>query len=95
MIGGTEMHHINNVAARVVLGDGDVAFYHPDCLAEVATGGGKPGIDEEDVQIDHEYCGEGDGRFTRHDDICAGCGNELGKSGGVQPDDEDEEGDAA
>ncbi len=84
MIGGAEMHRINNVAARVICGDGDADFYHPDCLAEA-----KPaGVTDEDIQIDHEYCG-GDGRFTRFDDICAGCGDELGDSGGVQPDDED------
>ena len=86
MISGNEMHRINNVAARVIVGDGEADFYHPDCLAENPP----DGITDEDIQIDHEYCG-GDGRFTRYDDICAGCQEELGESGGVQPEDEDED----
>jgi hypothetical protein len=87
MISGHEIHRINNIAARAVSTDGEIDFYHPDCLAEHAS---ERGIDEDEVSIDHEYCG-GSGRFTRHDDFCAGCGELLGESGGVQPEDEEDE----
>jgi hypothetical protein len=86
MIHSQEIHRINNVAARVVLTDGGAEFYHPDCLPEAHKD--RP-IDENQVSIDHEYCG-GDGRFTRYDDVCEHCHHELGESGGVQPGDEDE-----
>ena len=86
MLGSIVMHRINNVAARVISGELNVDFYHPDCLAENPP----DGITDEDIQIDHEYCG-GDGRFTRYDDTCSECNNELGESGGVQPEDEDED----
>lgn len=97
MLSGYELNRINNVAARVVIYNSGAEFYHraefyhPDCLAEVATKskGTDHEIDEENVQIDHEYCG-GDGRFTHWDDICAGCDQELGDSGGVQPEDDHE-----
>lgn len=83
MYSGHEIHRINNVAARVVSTDGGADFYHPDCLPT------DKGLKEDDISIDHEYC-SGDGRFTRYDDTCEGCGAELGDSGGIQPDDEDE-----
>lgn len=87
MVSGYTMHRINNVAARVVWMEHGYEFYHPDCLAEIAS---DQNISEENVSIDHEYCG-GDGRFTRYDDECAGCGNLLEDSGGIQPEDEQEE----
>ena len=90
MLGSSVIHRINNVSARVIVGDGEANFYHPDCLAEFAITPEGETIKDEDIQIDHEYCG-GDGRFTRYDDICAGCQEELGESGGVQPEDEDED----
>ena len=88
MISGYAIHRINNVAARVVhTPDSEVEFYHPDCLAEEAR---QRNITDDDVSIDHEYCG-GNGRFTRYDDLCEGCGELLGDSGGVQPEDEEED----
>lgn len=83
MLSGHEIHRINNVAARIFIPSGEAFFYHPDCLPD-------SGITEEDVSIDHPYFG-GEGQFTRYDDICKGCREELGESGGVQPEDEDNE----
>jgi hypothetical protein len=89
MFSGHEIYRINNVAARVIVGDGDYEAYHPDCLADASI----PGITDEDVTIDHPYAGGPHDGFTHWYEPCAHCGEELGDSAGVQPEDEDEDGD--